>query len=70
MNPKQKQEKPRCPKCNVEMTQGKSLLNTLVGYGDFVGDTGLENGCTMSREGEAKLVEVIKCPKCGHSFTG
>lgn len=31
------------------------------------GDTGNENGSTMSRMGPASMVKVWKCPQCGYS---
>lgn len=59
-----------CPKCNVEMEPSKAFENTLVGSPDFVGDTGKERGCTMSRVGPVKLIDCLKCPECGWSVTG
>lgn len=58
-----------CKRCQVEMVSGKAFQNTLVGFPDFIGDTGLERGCTVSRSGPAKLVEVWKCPECGRSVS-
>jgi hypothetical protein len=51
------------------MEPASALQNTLVGYADFIGDTGLEDGSTMSRSGPAELIPCWKCPKCGYSVT-
>lgn len=60
---------PSCRECGRQMKPGKALLNTVVGFPDFAGDTGREVGCTLSRMGPAQLVPVWKCPHCGHSVT-
>lgn len=52
---------PLCKKCNVPMKKGEALQNKLVG-GDF-------RGATLNRTGTAQMVNVWKCPDCGHSFT-
>jgi hypothetical protein len=55
---------PRCPKCNVEMQEGKVLQEIMSGLPDFIGDT---HCCTVSPSGKANLVGCLKCPECGHS---
>lgn len=59
---------PKCKKCHIEMEKGTALENTLVGFPDFPGDTGLEDGCTMSRVGPPQIVPCWKCPQCGYSI--
>jgi len=56
-----------CRRCSTPLVMGKALQNTLVGFPDFPGDTGREAGCTLSYSGEAKMIDVLKCPACGYS---
>lgn len=56
------------------MKEGTALENTYTQYADFFDTTtgtvkhyGM--GCTMSKDGPAKMVNVWKCPTCGHSIT-
>lgn len=56
-----------CRKCGGAMKPGQALENTLVGFPDFLGDTGLEAGCTVSRSGPPKMVDCLKCADCGWS---
>lgn len=55
---------PTCKKCSASMEIGKALLNIYGGYSDFWGD---DRAVTMSPTGQAKLVDVWKCPVCGYS---
>ena len=60
---------PLCRRCNVLMWPGHALQSTMVtGTPDFPGDTGEERGQTISEGGPGVLVEVWKCPRCGHSL--
>lgn len=54
-----------CIRCQVPLVSGKALENTLVGYPDFLGDSDV---CTVSPGGPGKLIECLKCPKCGYSI--
>ena len=55
----------KCNKCKIEMAKGVALQNTLTGIPDFPGG----KVCTVSRNGPAKLIDVLKCPQCGKSFS-
>lgn len=59
----------RCRKCNGEMKPSKALDNTLLGFPDFLGDTGFEAGCTVSKSGPPKMIDCMKCAECGWSVT-
>lgn len=56
-----------CKKCNNTMSPSKAFKNTWITHLDFIGQTNLR-GCTMSRSGAAKLVDVLKCISCGYSI--
>lgn len=58
----------RCKRCDVPLEPGTALMNSLVGHPDFPGDTGKEDGCTVSASGPAGLVPCLKCPRCGWSI--
>ena len=54
---------PQCRHCAIPMKPGKSLVSTLTGEEDDIG------GCvTLSAGGPGRMVAVMKCPSCGHSF--
>ena len=55
----------RCKKCKCKLVQGKAIQNTMVGIPDF---PGTDYVCTVSPGGPGKLIECLKCPKCGHSI--
>jgi hypothetical protein len=58
-----------CRICNSEMVLGTALLNSpSCGIEDFVGQ-GDARGQTFTMNGPASMVQVMKCPKCGHSCT-
>jgi len=57
---------PRCRKCGGTMIPGKAIEQTLTGTPDFPGDT---RGITMSPGGSGKLIDCLKCEKCGWSVT-
>lgn len=56
-----------CTKCGGYCNPSKGFLNDLVSCDDFGNDAN-ERGTTQSRTGDAKLVDCLKCEKCGHSF--
>jgi hypothetical protein len=54
----------RCNRCNVEMTEGKALAQTITaGAPDFHGS----DVVTFSAGGPGRIVPCWKCPKCGRS---
>lgn len=54
-----------CRKCGTEMRPGKALAQTWKsGLPDFHDG---KSGVTMSPGGPGELVDVMKCPGCGHS---
>ena len=57
---------PTCNKCNVPMKSGIGLQNALSGLPDFPDD---KSACTVSRTGAAEILNVWKCPSCGHSIS-
>jgi ribosomal protein S27AE len=58
----------KCPKCDIEMSEGKALTNTpSMRIPDFPGDTAESRGQTMTMDGPAIMVKVQKCPECGYS---
>jgi len=56
-----------CKECGCIGKPSKALLNQLVSFDDFGNDAG-KPGTTQSRHGEAKEVDCLKCPNCGHSW--
>lgn len=60
-------ENNNCKKCNGSMKESKVLLNSLVSFSDFGNDVG-QRGTTQSRNGNANLVDCLKCENCGHSY--
>lgn len=55
-----------CVRCNVRMTTGIAIQNTLVGIPDFIGSSDV---ITYSYGGSGKLIGVLKCTGCGHSIS-
>jgi hypothetical protein len=55
----------QCKHCNIQMKPGKAILQTYTGLPDFPG----KEMVTMSPGGPGKLVDCLKCPKCGFSVT-
>lgn len=56
-----------CKQCGGDMNPGKALAQTFVGgMPDFEGDT---HSSTFSAGGPGKMVECLKCEKCGWSTT-
>jgi hypothetical protein len=54
-----------CPRCGVGMEPGIALVSTLTaGEPDLGGDV-----ATMSPGGPGRVVNVAKCPRCGHSIS-
>ena len=56
-----------CRECNTIAKPSTALLNGLVSFNDFGNDAG-GRGTTQSRVGKAEVVNVDKCPSCGHSW--
>ena len=56
-----------CKECGCIGKPSKALLNQLVSFDDFGNDAG-KRETTQSRHGEAKEVDCLKCPNCGHSW--
>lgn len=57
-----------CRKCGGTMKPSKAIEQTYTtGMPDFPGDT---VGITISAGGPGKLVDCLKCEKCGWSVTG
>lgn len=57
-----------CRECGGKCIESKAFENTYVAMNDFGNDAG-EDGSTMSKIGEAELINCYKCTDCGHSFT-
>ena len=56
-----------CPKCKVPLKPGKAIQSTIVGGSpDFAADGEV---VTYSEGGPGKLIDCLKCPKCGYSVT-
>lgn len=55
-----------CKKCGGEMKQGQAIAQTVTGSPDFAGGEYI----TMSPGGTGKLIECMKCEKCGWSVNG
>lgn len=55
----------KCKKCNGEMKPGKAIEQTYAGSPDFAGHEVI----TVSPGGSGKLINCLKCEKCGHSIT-
>lgn len=71
-----KRMKKYCNKCKrtTHWRFRHALLNTLVGFADFIGDKvqfgkNIDRGRTISRCGPATLVQVEACADCGRSVT-
>jgi hypothetical protein len=57
----------KCKKCGGTMSPGKAIQQTWSAGGrDFPGD---QRGITMSPGGGGKLIDCLKCKKCGFSVT-
>lgn len=56
-----------CIKCGGELKPSKAFLDTFTVSDDFGRDKG-GIGTTSSQNGPAKLVNCLKCNKCGHSI--
>ena len=55
----------KCKKCGGTMKPSKAIEQTYTGSPDFVGGPVV----TMSAGGPGKLVDCLKCEKCGWSVT-
>lgn len=56
-----------CIKCGGELKPSQAFIDTLIISDDFGNDKGLL-GTTRSQIGPAKLVNCLKCNKCGYSI--
>lgn len=54
-----------CKHCNCEMVPGKALVPIYGGLPDFYGGSVV----TVSPTGKTKLIDCLKCPKCGYSVS-
>lgn len=54
-----------CYRCGGEMKPGKAIEQTYSGSPDFIGGAVV----TMSPGGKGRLIDCLKCEKCGHSVT-
>jgi len=54
--------------CRGEMKPGIATGQTFGLHLDFIGEPP-GRGCTMSPGGPGKLISVLKCEKCGYSFS-
>ena len=55
-----------CKKCGGAMKHGKAILQAWTGIPDFHGD---KDCVTLSQGGSGKLIDCVKCEKCGWSMT-
>lgn len=56
----------KCKKCGGEMKEGKAIAQTFTGVPDFIGS---KECVTISPGGSIKLIDCLKCEKCGYSTT-
>lgn len=61
-----KHENNKCKKCGGTMNPGKAIEQTWVGTPEWPGEW---RGVTMSPGGSGKLIDCMKCEKCGWSIT-
>jgi|LakMenEpi03Aug12_release.lakeMendotaPanAssembly.Ray.scaffolds.fasta_scaffold03608_28 hypothetical protein len=54
-----------CQRCGGTMKPSKAIAQTYGGSPDFAGGPVV----TMSPEGPGKLIDCLKCERCGHSIT-
>ena len=54
-----------CRRCGGKMKPSKAIAQTYGGSPDFPGGTVV----TMSPEGPGKMIDCLKCEKCGHSVS-
>ncbi len=57
-----------CLKCRQEMQPGMALVSTWVGSWDFRPGDQFCSVATCSPGGPGRMVQVMKCPGCGHSL--
>ena len=58
-------DSPKCRKCGGGMTAGIAIESTLCGMPDFPGGEVV----TVSPGGPGRVIDCLKCGKCGHSVT-
>ena len=54
-----------CRRCGGQMKPSKAIAQTWTGQPEWPGDT----ICTMSPGGPGRLIDCLKCEKCGHSVS-
>ena len=54
-----------CPRCGGPMKPSKAIAQTWMGEPEWSGAT----ICTMSPGGPGRLIDCLKCEKCGHSVS-
>jgi hypothetical protein len=52
-----------CKRCGIEMKPGRAILQTWEGNPEWPGDTIY----TMHPGGTGRLIDCLKCEKCGYS---
>ena len=59
----------RCKKCGGRMRWGQALQEIWgPGLPDFIGDKPGSGVHTICPTGRSRLISVMKCVRCGHSF--
>lgn len=61
-------EELKCERCDVEMVEGKVLIELYSGHPDFIGGK-VEDIVTVSPSGVSRLSDCLKCPQCGYSVS-
>lgn len=54
-----------CPNCNIEMIYGKTLNTDNKGFFRYIAPVSL-----FLKADTLKIIDCLKCPKCGHSDDG
>ena len=54
-----------CRRCSGAMLPSKAIAQTYGGSPDFAGGPVV----TMSQEGPGRMIDCLKCERCGHSIT-
>lgn len=56
-----------CKKCGGDCSKSKAIINLLSASSEW--NDGDMLGATLSPSNEGKLINCLKCKKCGHSFS-
>jgi len=54
-----------CRRCGGAMKPSKAIAQTFTGLPDFPG----KEVVTISPEGQWRMIDCLKCERCGHSIT-